>query len=158
MIQGLTRIAIKRNNYSYYPNGGFGEPFNYSRTGWHRTEEAKSEVEGGEGSVMGYQGHQIQGLARWYALSGDPEALDLAARLTRYCMLSKFWGGLPNPQTTTPGYEVHAGRLPDSAGVPGEQQGHWYTHFHARAIALRGMLEYGRVANNGEVLEFVRRA
>ena len=155
MVQALTRIAVQRGDYSYYPDGGFGESFNYPRSGWQNTDEAKGEVEGTEGSVVCYHGHQIQGLARWYSLSGDTEALELAARLTRYCMLPKFWGGLPDPDRKE---GPHAARLPDPVCVAGQEEGHWYSHFHARAIALRGMLEYSRVADDWRVLEFVRRA
>lgn len=159
MVRGLDRIAIQRDDYAYYPDGGFGEPFNYPRSGWLRTDEPASETEGGEGSVVGYHGHPIQGLARWYALSGDDAALDLAGRLTRFCMLPRFWGGLPDPSQSAEGLVGHvAPRLPDPACVAGWEQGHWYSHFHARAIALRGILEYGRMTHDWRVLEFVRRA
>jgi hypothetical protein len=155
LVHGLDRIAIKRGDYSYYPDGGFGESFSYPRSGWQNIVEAQSEVEGTEGSVLAYHGHQIQGLARWYAMSGDPQALDLAARLTRYCMLPKFWGGLADPNHKQ---GSHAAGLPDPACISGNEQGHWYTHFHARAIGLRGMLEYARVADDWRVLEFVRKS
>jgi len=159
LAEGLRRIAVFRDDYAYYPDGGFGEPFNYPRSGWLRTDEPKGETEGGEGSVVCYQGHQIQALARWYAASGDPAALDLAGRLTRFCMLSKFWGGVPDTEHKAEGLVGHvAALLPDPACVAGHEQGHWYSHFHARAIALRGMLEYARVANDMRVLEFVRRS
>jgi len=49
-------------------------------------------------------------------------------------------------------------RLPDPAGVAGHEMGHWYTHFHARAIALRGLLEYGMVSGDERALDFVRKA
>jgi hypothetical protein len=159
LAEGLRRIAVFHDDYAYYPDGGFGEPFNYPRSGWLRTDEPKGETEGGEGSVVCYQGHQIQALARWYAASGDPAALDLAGRLTRFSMLSKFWGGVPDLAHRAEGVVGHvAAALPDPACVAGHEQGHWYSHFHARAIALRGMLEYARAANDLRVLEFVRRA
>ena len=41
-------LPLHRNDYSYYPDGGFGEPFNYPRSGWVRTDEPKSQIEGGE--------------------------------------------------------------------------------------------------------------
>ena len=104
-------------------------------------------------------GHQIQGLMRWYAMSGDEEALDLAARLTRFCMLPKFWGGLPVVPEKRRKVLGHIAKMaPSSVGVAGPEMGHWYTHFHARAGALRGMLEYGMTARDERVLEFVRRA
>ena len=159
LVGGLKRIAIHRENYSFYPDGGFGEPFSYPRSGWQKTDEPKSETEGGEGSVVTMHGHQIQGLMRWYAMSGDEEALDLAARLTRFCMLPKFWGGLPVVPEKRRKVLGHIAKMaPSSVGVAGPEMGHWYTHFHARAGALRGMLEYGMTARDERVLEFVRRA
>lgn len=159
LVSGMKKIAVYKNDYSYYPDGGFGEPFSYPRSGWLRTDEAKSETEGGEGSVVCGQGHQIQALARWYAMSGDDSALDLAGRLTRYCMLPKFWGGIPDPDKSNRKVAHNfPNRLPDPACVAGSEQGHWYTHGHARAIALRGMLEYAMAANDWRVIEFIRRA
>jgi len=159
LVDGLAHIAVHRDDYSCFPNGGFGEPFNYPRSGWIRTDEPKSETEGGEGAVTAFQAHQIQGLCRWYAMSGDTKALDLAGRLTRFCMLPKFWGGLPDPQgdwTNLGGQAIP--RLPDPHGVAGHEQGHWYSHFHARAITLRGILEYALVTSDVRIIEFVRRA
>ena len=158
-VGGLKRIAVHREDYSFYPDGGFGEPFSYPRSGWQNTDEPKSETEGGEGSVVTMHGHQIQGLVRWYAMSGDEEARDLAARLTRFCMLPKFWGGLPVvPEKRREVVSHIAKTVPSAACVAGPEMGHWYTHFHARAGALRGMLEYGMTARDERVLEFVRRA
>ncbi|MBI2193641.1 MAG: glycoside hydrolase family 127 protein [Planctomycetes bacterium] len=159
LVSGLHRVAICREDYAYYPDGGFGEPFNYPRSGWRRTGEPKSEIEGGEGAVTAYQAHQIQGLARWHILQGDPQALDLAGRLTRFCLLPRFWGGVPDPAGKRDGLVGHvAPGLPDPACVSGEQQGHWFSHFHARAIAVRGVLEYGMAAGDERILEFVQRA
>jgi hypothetical protein len=158
LVAGLRRIAIHRDDYSYYPDGGFGEPFNYPRSGWLRTDEPKSEIEGGEGAVTAYQAHQIQGLVRWYLLSRDRDALDLAGRLTRFCMLPKFWGGLPDPEKRQ-GLVGHVvGARPDPVCISGAEQGHWFSHFHARAIALRGILEYGMAVEDPRILEFVQRA
>jgi hypothetical protein len=159
LVQGMRRIAIYRDDYAYYPDGGYGEPFTYPRSGWLRTDEPGNETEGGEGSVVTFQAHHIQGLARWYALSGDESALDLAARLTRFCMKAKFWGGLPDVHGPDAAMVGHiARRLPDPAAIAGAELGHWFSHFHARGIGLRGILEYARAASDQHVLEFVRQA
>jgi DUF1680 family protein len=163
MVRGLRRIAIDREDYSYYPEkGGWAEMTSYPRSGWINTDEAASETEGTESSVTTYHAHQIYAAAAWHQLTGDPVALELAQRLTRYCMKPKFWGGLPDPHhmlTDVRGPSLwHAAGLPDPAFTAGSEQGHWYTHFHARATTLRGMLEYARTAGDDRVLEFVRRA
>ena len=141
LARGLNTIAIHRDNYAYYPDGGFGEAFSYPRSGWRSTEEPLDEHGGGEGAVTCYQGHQIQGLSRWASMSGDEEALELAGKLTRFVMKRQFWGAEP-----------------EALGVAGKEQGHFDSHFHARTIALRGILEYAMTADDQRVKQFVRAA
>ena len=139
LARGIERIAIEKDDYAYYPDGGFGSAFSYPRTGWRKTDEPGDEHEGGEGSVVAYHGGQIRALARWAACSGDEQALDTAGKLARFVMKPKFWGGFSN--------------LPSGNG---REHGHSDSHFHARAIALRGLLEYGSVANDTFACDFVR--
>jgi hypothetical protein len=158
MIAGMRRVAIFKDDYCYYPDkGGWGEPCAYPRSGWLNTDEPESETQGCEGSMLCYHGNQIYAAARWYAKSGDRDALDLAARLTRFCMKPKFWGGTPG-ETLQPPFTHVPVREPDPRCVAGAELGHWFTHFHARAIGLRGILQYGLAAHDERALEFVRRA
>jgi hypothetical protein len=159
LISGMLRIAVKKDDYCYYPEkGGWGEPCAYPRSGWLNTDEAKSDTEGGEGAITAMHGHQLYAAANWYASSGQGDALELARRLAKFCMLPKFWGGVPNPagkQDNMVGHVVSC--LPDPPFCAGQEQAHWHSHFHARAIALRGILEYGRLMEDERALEFVRR-
>lgn len=159
LVRGLARVAIHKNDYAYYPDAGVGEPFNRPRSGWPVTDEPQSETQGGEGSVVCYHGHQIQGLMRWYAMSGDEEALELASKLTRFVVQPKFWGGVVDLEGDASGLVGHvAPSRPDPPGIAGPELGHWHSHFHARAIGLRGVLEYARVVQDARLLEFVRRS
>lgn len=161
LTAGLLRIAVKKGDYAYYPeHGGWGEPCAYPRSGWLNTDEAQGETEGGEGSVVCMHGHQIYAAARWYLESRQGEALDLANLLTRYVMLPRFWGGVPDPFGDRTGMKIiHIGaHRSDPAFTAGHEQGHWYSHYHARAIALRGILEYAWAAGDDRAAEFVRRA
>ena len=161
MASEMRRLAVVRDDYCYYPDkGGWGAPCTYPRSGWLNTDESQSETEGAEGSTVAHQGNQIYAAAQWYAISSDPGALDLCQRLTRYCMKPKFWGGVPDPDIShAEGLPSHVtARLPDPPFTAGHEQGHWYSHFHARAMALRGILEYGRTVGDERALEFVRRA
>jgi hypothetical protein len=158
MVAAMRRIAIFKGDYCYYPEkGGWGEPCAYPRSGWMNTDEPQSETEGCEGSVLCYHGNQIYGAAQWYQASGDKDALDLAARVARFCMKPKFWGGVAGPNTQPPFTHV-AMRAPDPPCTAGAELGHWYSHFHARAIGLRGILQYAIAAQDERALEFVRRA
>lgn len=160
LVAGMRRVAICRDDYCYYPEkGGWGEPCTYPRSGWLNTDEPESETQGGEGAITAYHGHQIYAASQWYTRSGDPVALDLAARLMRFCMKPKFWGGVPDAEGDRTGLVGHVAACQlDPPFTAGAELGHWYSHFHARAIALRGLLEYGRAAEDLRVLEFVRRA
>jgi hypothetical protein len=158
MVAGMRRVAIFKADYCYYPEkGGWGEPCAYPRSGWLNTDEPQSETEGCEGSVLCYHGNQIYGAAQWYQHSGDEEALELAARLTRFCMKPKFWGGVAAANLQPPFTHI-AARAPDPPCTAGAELGHWFSHFHARAIALRGILQYAMAAHDERALEFVRRA
>jgi hypothetical protein len=156
LIRGLRRIAIDRDDYSYYPHrGGWHDGFVYPRSGWIDTAEAERDREGPEGSVTCFQGHQIYAAAQLHALTGDPVAKDLAARLARYVMKAKFWGGTLALDPVNP---TAVNIVADAPFRNGSQLGHWTTHFHARAIALRGLLYYATTCGDERALEFVRRA
>lgn len=159
LVHGMRRIQVCKDDYGYYPEkGGWGEDCTYPRSGWINTDEAQDDTEGREGGITAYQSHQIYGAARWYAVSGDPVALDLAARLSPYVMMPRFWGGVPDPNPPEGGAATQRSRLPDPPHTAGHELGHWFSHFHTRAIALRGLLEYTAVAEDARAMEFVRRS
>jgi len=142
IVEGLEKISVSKDDYSYYPLGASGHPFSRPRSGWGNTDEPADEHEGGEGAVTAYFGYPIRGLAMWAAACGDSKALDLAGRFARFVMKRKFWG---HPKSDPP-------------MVAGNEIGHVDSHFHARSIALRGLLEYGIVAGDPHVIDFVRTA
>ena len=139
LARGMENVAVHKEDYAYYPDGGFGEAFSRPRSGWLKTDEPADEHEGGEGSVVAYHGYQMRALSMWAALTGDKQALEFAGKLARFVMKPKFWG---NPS--------------DPALCSGRERGHVDSHFHARAMALRGLLEYGLAANDREACDFVR--
>jgi hypothetical protein len=139
MARGLEKISIDKGEYAYYPDGGTGHPFSRPRSGWPKTREPAGEHEGGEGSVVAYFGYPIRALSMWAARTGDERTLDFARKLVRFVMKPKFWGHPSNPTR-----------------VAGAELGHVDSHLHARAIALRGLLEYGLVSGDTRVCDFVR--
>ncbi len=140
MVDGLIDIAVYKDDYAYYPDGGFAEVCGYPRSGWRHTEEPEDDYNNAEGSVTSYYGDILRVLPLWYQASGDERALDLAGRLSRFCMQPRFWGG--NPQTVM---------------VAGNELGHFNFHAHNRLLILAGMVEYAHVANDARVLEFAQR-
>ena len=139
MARGLERIAIKKDDYAYYPDGGFGAAFTYPRSGWLKTDEPASEHEGGEQSILAYQGYQLRALSQWAARTGDEQALEFAGKLARFIMKPKFWGGVSDPILSS-----------------GKERGHVDSHFHGRSVSLRGLLEYGLVVGDPHICDFVR--
>ena len=140
MVDGLTNIAVYKDDYAYYPDGGFAEVCGYPRSGWRHTDEPEDDYNNAEGSVTSYYGDIIRVLPLWYRESGDERALDLAGRLSRFCMQPRFWGGNPEPVM-----------------VAGNELGHFNFHAHNRLLILAGMLEYAHRANDARVLEFAQR-
>ena len=148
LARGLEKASIKREDYAYYPedfknytkDGRLGLPFTRPRNaGWATDEEPYDEHAGGEGAVICYFGHQIRGLSMWADRTGDEQALEFAGKLVRFIMRPNFWGNPVEPPL-----------------VAGCEQGHVDSHFHARAHALRGILEYGIVSGNSNACDFVR--
>ncbi|MFH0965838.1 MAG: hypothetical protein V2A58_17715 [Planctomycetota bacterium] len=140
LARGLEKVSIQKDDYAYFPEGGkSGHPFSRPRSGWQNTDEPGDEHEYGERSVVSSFGHPIRGLSMWAARTGDERALDLAGRFARFVMKRKFWGHPADPPM-----------------LAGAERGHVDSHFHARASALRGLLEYGIVAGDRHACDFVR--
>ena len=140
MARGLESIAIDRGDYAYYPDGGFGQAFVYPRSGWMKTDEPGGEHEGGQGSVLCYQGYQLRAMSLWAARTGDEQALEFAGKLARFVMKPQFWGGVSDPTPSSGKQRGHLDVGPD----------------HARTISLRGLLEYGLVVGDPYICDFVR--
>jgi len=169
MLDGHERMLITRTRdngekYSYFPDAGYGEAFSYPRnTGWHHDNEPMSDTEGMEGSVTCYHGHSAYFLSKWYRLTGDERALDMAKRVVNYNIHPRMWGGVALhdsdlEQYATTAVATHAPNIPPSmpspSGVDAGRKGHWFMHFHGRAVGMRGILEYGLVTGDQRALEF----
>ncbi|MFN8008216.1 MAG: glycoside hydrolase family 127 protein [Terriglobia bacterium] len=140
LAQALSRIAIQRGDYAFYPDSEIGEAFSYARgKGWLRTDEPLAERTGAEGSMFMYHCGPIRALARWYALTGDQEALGTATRLVNFVMKPYFWGGKIEP-----------------TGAIGYNRGQWAGHQHAHMAMLRALLDYAIVTQNPTLKSFVR--
>jgi len=141
LVRGLDKIAIKKDDYAYYPAGGPGVyPFSRPRSGWKDTTEPGGPgYHGVESGVVVCKHRALFGLSMWAGRSGDERALELAGKLVRFIMKPQFWG---NPA--------------DPPHVIGSEQGHVDRHFHAKTLALKGLLEYGLVTGDTRLCDFVR--
>jgi hypothetical protein len=142
LAHALGSIAIVRDDYAYYPDSQIGEAFSYAKgLGWLRTEEPMVEHTGAEGSMFMYHCGSIRALARYYALTGDKQSLEDAARLVRFVKLPKFWG-------------VDWTKV-EGAGTSAERA-EWQGHPHAHQAMLRALLEFAQVTNDSSLKNFVR--
>lgn len=169
MIEGHERMLVTRqrkdgSRYSYFPDAGYGEAFSYPRnSGWLHEREPMTDTEGMEGSVTCYHGHSAYFLSKWYHRTGDERALDMARRIVNYNIQPHMWGGVALhdselEQVSTTAVSKSAPNIPPSipspTGVDGGRKGHWFMHFHGRAVGMRGILEYGIVTGDQRALEF----
>ena len=98
------------------------------------------ERTGAEGSMFMYHCGPIRAFARYYALTGDREALETAAALVRYVMKPQFWG----VESEKPW------------GATSAQRGQWEGHPHAHISTSRALLEYAHVTGDETLRHFVR--
>jgi hypothetical protein len=139
MADGLARIAIRKDGYAYFPDPKVGESFSYPRSGlpvrqsadqagWPTTDESRDYNFG----IPMYHSGALRAFSRWYQMQGRAQDLDLAILLSRYLRQSAVWS--------------------QDAATRAEFGG----HFHAHAAALRGLLEFARIAEDDDLLQFVR--
>ena len=150
LADGLVRIAIRKEDYGYYPaTGGTGLEFAYFKhSGWPDVEEATDELQSAEGTVICYIGICVRALCRWYALTGEGNALETARRLVNYMLKPRFW--LANLETWGDGiWKSHGGVQRKPAAL-------FRGHLSGMAYALHGLVEYALVAGDPYVKEFVR--
>lgn len=157
MAKGLMRIAVDKKSYAYYPVniGGphcrrarmgerycyqMGEGYCYPKSGWYSTEEAKREAEGTEGSMFMYHCGPIRALSRWYRMSGDKKAIQMATKLVNYVTNERFWG---TPQPPLP-------------RIVGRDRAHFGGHFHGHTAMLYALIEYASTVGDKHLKEFVR--
>ncbi len=154
-VRGMEKAAIVKGDYAYYPDGGIGMPFSRPRSGWAKTEEARGEAEGGEGSMFMYHGGQIRAFARYYELTGDKNALEMARKLSRYVLKARFWGAPPSDVSPND-HEKSVFDALETVDSTGRANGCWHGHSHGRASVLRGLLELAEADNDKRLMEFVK--
>lgn len=128
LVAGLHAISIKREDFWYFP------AVEYLRDGWFR----------GDWGILGYgidpantNGRLLFGLCRYYELSGDPKAAELAKMFVNHVM-----------------YHSSA-YLPDGGFATGMEfrEG----HFHSRAVTMLGVIRYAYTFNDRDALTWGRR-
>jgi len=142
MSDGFARIAKQNEDrawyYSAFTRGGWREDKTPSvammgQAGGERPTPSEPETE-----AFTSIGCPLRAFARWYAVSGDKKALEMAQRLARFMLKPTMWGTGEGPTTAVAG-----------------ERAFWYGHFHSHTVGMLGLLEYAIVTNDGGLKEFV---
>ena len=155
LAKGLIRIAIRKDDYAFYPaTPGLGFDHGYLReSGWPETEEALDELDSPEGTVSCYIAVVVRALSMWYAETGDPEALEMAGLLANYVLKPQFWmGDIQNwGEEIRRVWQAHGGLQRKPAAL-------FKGHIAGIAYTLQGLIDYAYITNDAYVKEFVRQA
>jgi hypothetical protein len=94
----------------------------------------------GYGAQVRTQGDIMRALSRWYELSGDKGALDLAGKTAQYTLQFKpYWTAEAEPKA-----------------VVSTEHAHFNGHPHENCVCLMGLLRYAQDTHNAQIKQFVR--
>lgn len=144
IVDGLTNAAVFKDDYAYFPHGGFlpDQP---------RLKDAEIPV----GIFASLVGWTIQGLAQYHRVSHYEPAEELAGRLSRYVVShGRYFGPngefLPNNTGNESLNEktFHKGPPPVSHRI----------HFQHHAVPLLGVLDHALSVKDDELTDFVNKS
>jgi len=145
LTKGLIKIALPSDEVAWYYTA-------YKRTGWGTDDSASAEMFGKTAAVVANEpetsgngdiGIPLRAISRWYEVSGDAEALDLADRLARFYL--KHWTAMGWSQP-----------VPAPEMLVSAEHGHFQGHLHERTFGVMGLLEYARVRRDTRIMRFVQ--
>jgi hypothetical protein len=134
MSDGMAKIAMQDGDLAWYH-------YVRHRSGWPGSQDPNADpdpTKAGGGGFIFTDGHPLRAFSRWYAVSGDKKALDMAQRLTRFLLRPEVWGNGEGP--TTVDATAHA---------------LWKGHYHSHSMGMAGLLEYAVATNDARVAQFV---
>ena len=130
MSDGLARVAETSEGRAWYYTG-------LARSGewWGHVDPhqgSKKQSISAEPDIRAFYdiGLPLRAFSRWYALSGDKKALDMADRLAAFMLKPTMW--------TARGEEMSVAA----------EHGRWNGHYHTHTMGLIGLLEYAIATND----------
>jgi hypothetical protein len=142
MIERLNELAIRRDDYAFWPSGVLTPNGSY---GSHR------EMPTGISCIeWGGNGRIIQALAQYYRVTGYEPAIQLADRITKYIRLHAEYY---TPEGAWLISDLEKGWLEKNFDLKTLKQG---GHGHAHAVGLLSVLEYGLAAHDRDAIAFAR--
>ncbi len=144
IVDGLRSIAIEKDDYAYFPHGGFAP-------GAPRLKDAEVPV----GILSSLVGWTIQGLAQYHRVSGYEPAKELAGKLARYLVYhGRYFGENGEFLYNDEGNE----KFHEKTFYVGPPPVRHYIHFQHHAVPLLGVLDHAIAVGDDELCEFVRKS
>lgn len=160
VADALSRIAIRKDDYAYYPpTKDFGLEYAYLRDGgWPDTREPRSDQDDTEGAVTAYHAFVVGALCRWYGATGDRKALETAGQLVRFMLKPQFWTGGNSPWTEAGGNDLHNAReiRAEHGGAERKPAALFQGHQAGMTYTFTGLIDYAIAANDSHVKDWVR--
>jgi len=142
MIQRLRVLAVDREDYCYIAGGGLEVNAKFGPT---------AEMPTGVGAIEGGNLRLIQGLSKYYEVTGYEPARQFAAKLVRYARkASECYDAEGRFLFSPPEKQWMKKRFSDIDGV------RFGGHFHSRTLGLLNILDYATTVKDREQMEFVR--
>jgi hypothetical protein len=126
LVNGLDELAVRKDDYRYFPE------MVYTSAGWRHTDEPRAD---GTSELKNVP--NLLPLLRFYKVTGDERALNLAGGLLRF-ILHK-----------AEGYELD-GRFYKTLG--------YWDHFHSKASVITAAIVYGLTTRQPEYVAWGRQA
>jgi len=144
MAEGLTRVVrwtkdrawvgenLTREGKWIWPGPGYDVA---------KGQELKTEPEASAATVYA-SGNNLRGLARWYAVSGDPKVRAVADGVARHIMR---------------GFSTQSMDVDDwPSMIAGREHGFWAGHFHSYTMGMIGLAEYAVATRNQDAARCLR--
>ena len=150
IVKGLWGIAIEKDDYAYFPQGGFSPT---SR----RVRHAAMPV-GVWSSLVGWT---IQGLAQYHRASGYEPAKELAGKLSRYLVYhGRYYGsdGEFLSNWAGEGDKADDWQEDEQGFNPGPPPVNDLIHFQHHMVPLLGTLDHALAVGDRNLADFVRRS
>ena len=140
MSDGLARVAETNENRAWYYTAMARSGEWWGHVDAHKGSKKQRIVAEPDTRTFYDIGLPLRAFSRWYAVSGDKQALDMARRLAAFMLKPSMW--------TARG---------EGMIVPAEH-GRWRGHFHTHTMGLIGLAEYAIVFNDSRAKRIVNEA
>ena len=140
MSDGLVKIAESNEDRSWYYTGRARSGEWWGHVDAHTGSKKEHLVTEPDKRAFFDIGLPLRAFSRWYAISGDKKALDMAHKLAHFMLKPSMW------DAKGPGMVVPS------------EHGRWRGHFHTHTMGLIGLLEYAIVSDDDQVKQIANEA